>query len=126
MVIEVPVILSGEEATHGGPVGDDRSEALDNGRPLAYGSGMEFEWDEAKNSACFERRSFDFAYAVRAFLDPHRIVAQDRRRDFGGDRYRLLGTVDGRVYVVVYTVRGSAVRIISARRANRKEVADYE
>jgi len=27
---------------------------------------MEFEWDESKNSACFERRGFDFAYAVRA------------------------------------------------------------
>ena len=46
--------------------------------------------------------------------------------DYGEDRYRLLGTVDGRVYVVVYTVRGSAVRIISARKANPKEVADYE
>ena len=34
--------------------------------------------------------------------------------------------IDGRAYVVVYTVRGSAVRIISARKANLKEVADYE
>ena len=64
---------------------------------------MEFEWDEAKNSVCFERRGFDFAYAVRAFLDPHRIVAQDRRRDYGEDRYRLLGTIEARVYVVVYS-----------------------
>ena len=63
---------------------------------------MEFEWDEAKNSACFERRGFGFAYAVRAFLDPHRIVAQDRRRDYGEDRYRLTGTVGGRACVVVY------------------------
>ena len=87
---------------------------------------MEFEWDGVKNSACFERRGFDFAYAVRAFLDPHRIVAQVRRRDYGEDRHRLLGTVDGRVYVVVYTVRDTAVRTISARKANPKEVADYE
>ena len=93
---------------------------------MAYGIGVEFEWEEAKNSTCFERQGFDFAYAVRAFLDPHRIVEQDRRRDYGEDRYRLLGTVDGRAYVVVYTVRGSAVRIISARKANGKEVADYE
>ena len=99
---------------------------LDESRPMAYGVEMEFEWDEAKNSACFERRGFDFAYAVRAFLDPHRIVAQDRRRDYGEDRYRLLGTVDGRAYVVVYTARGSAIRIISARKADPKEVADYE
>ncbi len=34
--------------------------------------------------------------------------------------------IDGRAYVVVYTMRGSAIRIISARKANGKEVADYE
>ena len=93
---------------------------------MAYGIEMEFEWDEAKDRACFERRGFDFAYAVRAFLDPHRIVARDRRWDYGEDRYRLLGTVDGRAYLLVCTVRGSAIRIISARKANPKEVADYE
>lgn len=87
---------------------------------------MDFEWDDVKNNACFDHRGFDFAYAVRAFFDPQRIVVQDRRRDYGEDRYRLLGMIGGRVYVVVYTVRGSVVRIISARKANLKEVADYE
>ena len=93
---------------------------------MAYKLRMDFEWDDAKNNRCFMRRGFDFAYAVRAFLDPHRIVAQDRRRDYGEDRYRLLGMIGGRAYVVVYTVRGSTIRIISARKANVKEVADYE
>ncbi len=51
---------------------------------------------------------------------------QDRRWDYGEDRYRLIGMIDGRAYVVVYTVRGSAIRIISARKANRKEISDYE
>ena len=88
--------------------------------------GMEFEWADAKNNACFEHRGFDFAYALRAFFDPQRIVTQDRRRDYGEDRYRLLGMIDGRVFVVVYTVRGSAIRIISARKANPKEVAEHE
>ncbi|MDE0034879.1 MAG: BrnT family toxin [Deltaproteobacteria bacterium] len=87
---------------------------------------MAFEWDDGKNHACFVRRGFDFAYAVRVFLDPHRIVAQDRRRDYGEDRYRLLGMIDGRAYVIVYTMRGSTIRIISARKANGKEVGDYE
>ena len=86
---------------------------------------MEFEWDDAKSNTCFVRRGFDFAYAVRAFFDPQRIVAQDRRRDYGEDRYRLLGMIDGRAYVVVYTVRGSVIRIISARKANRKEIGDH-
>ena len=93
---------------------------------MAYRVRTEFEWDDAKNNTCFMRRGFDFAYAVRAFFDPHRIVVQDRRRDYGEDRYRLLGVIDGRAYIVVYTVRGSAIRIISARKANGKEVANYE
>ena len=88
--------------------------------------GTVFEWDDAKNNACFERRGFDFAYAVRVFFDPQRIVVQDRRRDYGEDRCRLLGMIDGRTYVVVYTVRSSVVRIISARKASPKEVANYE
>lgn len=87
---------------------------------------MEFEWDEAKSTACFTRRGFDFAYAVRAFFDPRRIVVQDRRRDYGEDRYRLLGMIDGRAYVVIYTVRVSVIRIISARKANTREIAKYE
>ena len=37
-----------------------------------------------------------------------------------------LGMIDGRAYVVVYTMRGSAIRIVSARKANGKEVANYE
>ncbi len=87
---------------------------------------MEFEWDDAKSDDCFARRGFDFAYAVRAFLDPNRVVAPDRRWDYGEDRYRLLGRIEGRVFVLIYTFRDSAIRIISARKANRKEVGEYE
>ena len=87
---------------------------------------MEFEWDDAKSNNCFTRRGFDFAYAVRVFLDSQRIVAEDRRQNYGEDRYRLLGMIDGRAYVVVYTLRGSTIRIISARKASRNEVAEYE
>ena len=41
---------------------------------MAYIIAVEFEWDDAKNNACFVRRGFDFAYAMRVFFDPHRIV----------------------------------------------------
>ena len=86
---------------------------------------MEFEWDDAKSADCFERRGFDFAYAVRAFLDPKRVVTQDTRRDHGEDRYKLIGAIDGRVHDVACTVREPAVRINSARKAGRKEVAEH-
>ena len=87
---------------------------------------MLFEWDEAKNAACFTYRGFDFAYALRAFFDDRRVVARDRRWDYGEDRYRLLGVIEGRVFVLIYTMRGSTIRIISARKANRKEIREYE
>jgi len=87
---------------------------------------MEFEWDNAKSDACFVHRGFDFAYVIRAFLDEDRIIGRDRRWDYGEDRYRLLGAVEGRVFVVVFTMRGSAIRIISARKANGREVRQYE
>ena len=87
---------------------------------------MEFEWDDAKSDACFTHRGFEFAYVLRAFLDEDRIVGRDRRWDYGEDRYRLLGAIEGRVFVVIYTMRGSAMRIISARKANRRELREYE
>lgn len=87
---------------------------------------MIFEWDEAKSEACVRERRFNFAYAARAFFDPNRITHADTRRNYGEDRYQLMGKIDGRVFVVVYTFRLDAIRIISARKANQREVTDYE
>lgn len=87
---------------------------------------MEFEWDDVKSNACLKNRGFDFEYATQTFFDPHWIVTQDFRWDYGEDRYRVLAEIEGRVFVVVYTTRDSAIRIISARKANAREVADYE
>lgn len=87
---------------------------------------MKFEWDDTKSDACLAQRGFDFAYIVRAFLDRDRIVDQDRRWNYGEDRYRLLGAIEGRLFVVIYTMRGAVVRIVSARKANAREVREYE
>jgi uncharacterized DUF497 family protein len=87
---------------------------------------MNFEWDESKSEACFRERGFDFAYAAQAFFDPSRIVHADIRHSYGEDRYRLMGMVEQRLFVVVYTPRHDAMRIISARKANLREVRHYE
>lgn len=87
---------------------------------------MKFDWNENKSDACFADRGFDFAYVIRAFADPDRLLGQDHRWDYGEDRYRLLGKIDGRVFVLVYTLRDGAIRIISARKANKREVLEYE
>ncbi|NLY41839.1 MAG: BrnT family toxin, partial [Desulfovibrionales bacterium] len=87
---------------------------------------MKFEWDEAKSLACFEQRGFDFAYAAKAFFDPKRSIRPDDRRDYGEDRYRLFGDINGRIYVVVFTLRNGTIRIISAHKANQREVRSYD
>ena len=71
-------------------------------------------------------RGFDFAYAASAFADPGRIVEQDNRFSYGEDRYQLIGRIEGRLYVLIYTVRRDEYRIISARKANQREVNRYE
>lgn len=87
---------------------------------------MNFAWDEAKSEACFEERGFDFVYATRVFLDPNRIVHSDTRRSYGEERYQLLGMIEQRPFMVVYTLRHDTMRIISARKANQREVREYE
>ena len=48
---------------------------------------MEFNWDDAKSDDLFAERGFDFAYAIRVFLDPHRMIRQDERKSYGEERY---------------------------------------
>ena len=87
---------------------------------------MDFEWDLAKSNACQISRNFDFAYVISIFLDPALIVDHDRRWDYGEERFQAIGVVDKRVFVVVFTRRSKAIRIISARKANSREVKRYE
>jgi uncharacterized DUF497 family protein len=81
---------------------------------------MEFEWDEAKNEWTRRERGFGFDKAALIFDGPVQ-TAIDDRRDYGEERLIAIGEVDGDALVVVYTDRGNVRRIISARRANRKE-----
>lgn len=87
---------------------------------------MKFEWDESKSESCFQDRGFDFVYAARAFFDPDRIVQADVRHSYGEDRFQLMGAIERRLFVVVYTLRQESIRIISARKANQREVRHYE
>ena len=86
---------------------------------------MEFEWDDAKSAACFDERGFDFEYAARASFDPHHRATPDTRRAYGEDRFQLVGMIDGRVSVLAYTLRAGVLRIISARKANAREVVSH-
>ncbi len=93
---------------------------------MNYTRSMNFEWDDTKSENCFRERGFDFAYAARAFFDPNRLVRADNRRCYGEDRYQLMGVIQQRLFVVVYTPRQDSIRIISARKANQREIKHYE
>ena len=87
---------------------------------------MNFEFDRAKSELCLLERGFDFAYAAHAFLDAQRVVQMDTRYDYGESRFVLLGMVQKRLFRLVYTPRGDALRIISARKANARERKRYD
>src|SRR5713226_4946613 len=92
---------------------------------LADAPHIRFEWDDAKNDRCMRDRGFGFADILPAFLDPNRRVERDVRRDYGEERFRLCGRVVGWLFVIAYTRRETATRIISARKANARERDRY-
>ena len=85
---------------------------------------MIFEWDEAKSRANLDHRGLPFALAPRLFDD---LTAEepDTRRDYGEVRIKAIGEIGGVVFTCVYTDRGDVRRVISLRRANRKEADGY-
>jgi uncharacterized protein len=86
---------------------------------------MKFEWDDAKSNRCLQERGFSFADVIPAFMDPKRQAEVDDRSDYGETRYKLYGRVAGRLFVVTYTMRAGVHRIISARKANKRETRRY-
>ena len=79
-----------------------------------------FEWDAAKSEANLRARGFDFAHAARIFDGPT-LEMDDNRADYGERRIWAIGCVDNDVLFVVYTWRDGVRRIISARKADRRE-----
>ena len=87
---------------------------------------MRFEWDAKKAAQNVVKHGVPFDYAARVFLDPYRLDSVDTRRDYQEERRLTLGTIDGRLFVVAYAPRGTAIRLISARKANEREQRSYD
>ena len=83
----------------------------------------EFDFDPVKSAANREKHGIDFN-AAQALWTAAAYV-QDLPY-LGEAREMRTGAIDGRLWSAVYTMRRSAVRLISVRRARRKEVEDYE
>lgn len=87
---------------------------------------MQFEWDDAKSEATRQARGFGFEEVAGVFLDPDRVTFPDERQDYGEPRWTVFGEIEGRLFAVSYTLRGDAIRIISARKANARERRRYD
>ena len=83
---------------------------------------MIFEWDEKKRELNALKHSFDFADAIFVFDDPHKVEIVDNRKNYGEIRINTIGLFNSELIVaVLHTDRDEITRIISARRASKKE-----
>jgi len=87
----------------------------------------DFEWDNNKNNTNKIKHKVDFADAIQVFFDGNRITKLDNRHHYGEERYQVIGLSNERILFVVYTERlMNTIRVISARKANKKERAAYK
>lgn len=88
---------------------------------------MEFEWNEDKAEINLTEHGVSFSEASTVFGDPLSMTQYDPDHSDDEDRYITMGeSSDGRLLVVSHTDRDDRIRIISARRATRRERKDYE
>jgi uncharacterized DUF497 family protein len=85
-----------------------------------------YEWDSSKAAANLKKHHVAFTEAATVFLDPLALTYQDPDHSEGEQRYITLGeSTRGRVILVAHLDRDDRIRIISARRATRKEAHEY-
>jgi uncharacterized DUF497 family protein len=91
----------------------------------SYPDMLRFDWDERKNRGNRTRHGVRFEEAPSAFRDPHGRVFYDPEHSEEGDRFVLIGlssTARPLVVVPCYEESDSVIRIISARKATKKEL----
>ena len=87
---------------------------------------MQIEWDEAKNRSKFVKHGLDFADAKQVLSGPC-VSFVDDGFGYGEKRFTTMGLLAGRVVVIAHTPRsGDVTRIISMRKANRREQKIYQ
>ena len=87
---------------------------------------MQYEWDEAKRISNLNKHGVDFNSILRLFANSQAIHFIDDKKDYGEIRKILFGEVHQRLFQVSYTIRNDNIRIISARKASKKEKIIYD
>ena len=89
---------------------------------------LQFEWDEKKNQINLKKHRISFEEAKTVFYDDNAIVFDDPEHSEDEERFILLGmSISGKICIVCHCVRcnETLIRIISARKATKKEADVY-
>ncbi len=85
---------------------------------------MEFEWDEKKSRANKSKHGIDFNAALKLWNDQDRVEIQT---NFSTEsRNAMIGRIGDKLWTAIFTRRAAAIRIISVRRARKKEAKLYD
>ncbi len=86
---------------------------------------MNITYDPAKDASNIALRGLSFE-RVAEFEFETAVFTVDARRDYGEIRHRALGFLDGRLHALVLVETAEGIRVISFRKANKREVQRYE
>lgn len=86
---------------------------------------MEITFDPAKSARNIELRDLSFERVVD-FEFETALFSPDQRRDYGEMRIRALGLLGGRLHALVFVETRHGIRVVSFRKANKREVTIYE
>ena len=86
---------------------------------------LDFDWNPPKAASNLAKHKFSFADARRFAFGTALIVA-DSRENYGEVRLQATGFIGERQHVLVYTMRGETIWVISLRKANRREIRNYD
>jgi uncharacterized DUF497 family protein len=79
-------------------------------------SVISFQWDEGNQNKNWKKHKVTHTEAEEVFFDPYKMIAKDRLHSGAEERNVIIGeTKNKRVLFVVFTIRGTRIRVISAR-----------
>lgn len=97
---------------------------------LLYILKMKFEWDPKKAAANLKKHGVSFEEGITVFDDPYALVADDEKHSTTTEKrkWKLGMSDDGAILVVIFVriEKRKTIRIISARKSDRKEREFYE
>lgn len=97
---------------------------IDRCHLCVYINHMRIEWDEPKRTKTLAERGLDFADVALIDWD-EALTLEDARQDYQETRFVTFAQIRGRLCVIAWCYRNGALRVISMRKANKREVKRY-